>query len=205
MNARAIVWLFPVLLVACISYHAGDEKNPATDTPQESIRKLGDDSTRVQNEGAEELFEMGKRAIPSLINSIGSTETIAVAYWNPISSEAPPEGAKIRQLATEIYAYMIEIILSREEFVCDGKDFMFLCSYDNHAYYSFLLFDKKEDKMLTEYNDDGTCTVSIDDLVKVRRVYSDWWDRNKDKSIEQLRDDWKNGVRPLTGTDYKWS
>jgi hypothetical protein len=175
MNARAIVWLFPVLLVACISYHAGDEKNPATDTPQESIRKLGDDSTRVQNEGAEELFEMGKRAIPSLINSIGSTETIAVAYWNPISSEAPPEGAKIRQLATEIYAYMIEIILS------------------------------KEDKMLTEYNDDGTCTVSIDDLVKVRRVYSDWWDRNKDKSIEQLRDDWKNGVRPLTGTDYKWS
>jgi hypothetical protein len=46
--------------------------------------------------------------------------------------------------------------------------------------------------------------VTHKDMFEIQRVYRDWWEQNKDKSIEQLRLDWKNGNRPLAGSIYHW-
>ncbi len=41
-------------------------------------------------------------------------------------------------------------------------------------------------------------------LTDVAKLYAEWWRRNADSSLEDMRERWRKGDRPLTGSGYKW-
>jgi hypothetical protein len=226
MIKRGIPLLFLVLIVVCVVYDPAAQGTTGSNAAQEYIRKLSDDSTRVQNEAAEGLYKMGKDAIPHLIDSMGTADLMYIDYTNPFLSTSILGRADLTVLNTEIYAYMVEFILFKDEFVCKDKEKMFLCDYDNHTFiYSYIsLFNKKEGRMLLRFknldvgkldvgklyvmdvskSDVMELDVDREDIAGVKKMYVKWWERNKRKSLEQLRAEWKNGIKPLSGTDYQW-
>ena len=45
--------------------------------------------------------------------------------------------------------------------------------------------------------------MTHDDMVAIKKIYKDWWKKNKHKSILQLQKEHGRNVNPLTGTNYK--
>jgi hypothetical protein len=41
-------------------------------------------------------------------------------------------------------------------------------------------------------------------LRMIAELYKRWWEANAGKSLESMRDDWRKGTRPLTGSKYVW-
>jgi hypothetical protein len=46
--------------------------------------------------------------------------------------------------------------------------------------------------------------ISSKDLDAVKRAYSEWWNRNSSKELKKLRQEWKQKLRPLSGTVFSW-
>jgi hypothetical protein len=93
-------------------------------------------------------------------------------------------------------AYIIEMILGREKLIepIYPKDFEFMLGpHASNYVYGVGIITKEQGKL-----------IDAKDLVHVQKAYVGWWEKNKDKPIEELRRDWSLGITPLSRSLFSW-
>jgi hypothetical protein len=137
------------------------------------------------------LHETGMNALPLLIESIDDTEPFdQILLANPLLSYIPPEALKKTHVGI-LSAYTVELILGRKALRGNPHDFTFLVGPEDCVYNYGML------KRVGE-------SVSHEDLERIKDIYVKWWEAHKGMTLEQLRQEWSDNKRPLTGSAYKW-
>jgi hypothetical protein len=141
-----------------------------------------------------ELHAKGKHAIPILLPEIKNSEIAPTRLENPFVSDRPFTSPRF---CGAVAAYLIEIILgitslSMHEFPYKTS-FLIQGEPENYAYALGYIIDLANGKPIHKGK-----------LPKVSRLYGKWWETNAGKSLESMRDDWRRGKRPLTGSGYEW-
>lgn len=146
------------------------------------------------------IFERGKNIIPYLIQCIDiDDETGLCGYHNPYYSTLPtiinaPVGIN--------YAYMIELIMSKDtiehvnkEIISDGTWNEVMSPY---LLYRHCIIVKKDiyDKTIME-------ELTIDDMKKIKNIYMDWWEKNKNLGFQEMRKEWRK-KHIFRGQPYMW-
>ena len=90
-------------------------------------------------------------------------------------------------------AYLIELILAKENF---GSEIENENPYKIYKYAVIIKTDNNEKIMQP---------LVFDDMKKVKMIYIDWWDKNKNKSMDELRSDWKDNNRVLNNSEFVWN
>ena len=138
----------------------------------------------------DELYFLGKEAIPPLIEAIADTSYLdPFALVDPIMSNLPPHD---RSYAGIKSAYMVDQILAQaghEEEEFRTRFFLF---------YTYL---HGWGRIVRRGSSD---MVSADELKEVRRAYEKWWNSRKHLSLVELRARWQMGDRPLNGSAFVW-
>jgi hypothetical protein len=156
--------------------------------------------TNLQNGTHEEvskaihaLHALGAKAIPDLIESISSDRFVANLLRDPTSAYI--QDASLSQYAGVRSAYVIDLILASDKLpnIKKKSDFVLGINPQNYLYSQAVIV--KEEKQ----------PISSQDLLIVRGIYQQWWERNKVKLIDDLRKGWLEGERPLKGKQYSWN
>jgi len=149
------------------------------------------------------LQAMGKDAIALLLPEVGNSGAAeGVLLVNPESSALI--GDPGFSYCGLVSAYLIEVILAGSELRMDAhqdrgepEGYLFLgASPENYPYWLGVVTIP-----------DGTYygrPVGRFDLPRISGQYLQWWTQNKERSLDALRADWKDGKRPLTGSQYSW-
>ena len=127
------------------------------------------------------LHSLGKEAIPVLIENISREEPTYVSLVNPLTSDR--RGATRNMFLGEVAAYIVELILARANLTVDRiSDFKHweLGSYKNYIYGIGLIVNAHTKK-----------AIGSEELGEIQRIYAEWWNKNKEKSIDELRLWWK--------------
>ncbi len=137
------------------------------------------------------LHKNALNAIPALIEAIDDKDPFdQIELKNPILSGVPKEAFQKTYMGV-LAAYTIELILGKE--ALRGNQNALSPRLDpEDCVYDFGILHR-----------DGE-TITRDDLAKVKALYQKWWDTNKDKSLQELRQEWIHNKRPLSGTPYRW-
>ena len=96
-----------------------------------------------------------------------------------------------------LYAYVVELILGKRTLsknvlsTSEGSRCDYLLGLDDYIYGHGLVFS-------------GDNVIKATDLPRIKQIYLNWWNKNENKSLAKLRQDWKASQRPLTGTPYGW-
>lgn len=140
-----------------------------------------------------EFHSLGKEAISYLIDEIADNNMTFICLHNPISSMISK--GSLENYAGILAAYTIELILAREKLQIGGSgDSVWVFGSDPHNYiYSNGVIQRN----------DGN-NLSPNDMKIIMNIYKTWWQQSQSRSIEGLRDEWQNGLRPLSGSDYSW-
>jgi hypothetical protein len=186
-NTIKAISVFPIILIFFTFSNAFPVENSSL-----LIKNLNSNSPSTFKESILELHKMGKNAIPLLIDGIGCNKRIAAATLsNPMDSFLSFD----KICSGVINAYLIELILAREEII--QKNFFespFILGHDQQNYlYLKGFITNRRGKLINKH-----------DMTRIKMILKRWWEKNKDKAIEQLRDDWKNNFRPLSGSGYNW-
>lgn len=148
------------------------------------------------------IHSKGKIIIPDLIKKIDFRNEVVLHLFDPLSSKICIS-LSLDEYIGVFYAYLIELILKKD-------DIFTPLTYSPHSteynYGSGIIFCCCR---IAPRNLNADCSTSLVDLtyrdiMKIKQVYTEWWANNKDKSLEELREDYKNGIRPLTNSDYEW-
>ena len=141
-----------------------------------------------------EIHKEGKKIIPDLINSIDTNQKTSVGFIHPLSSTIYLFHVNY---AGVLSAYMIEFLLGVEKLECIEVD---IYSYEKSPYQIF-----KYGVIVRKVNDKPVMMpLQNNDMKKIKKYYQTWWEKNKIKSIEELREDWRNDKRALSNTEYIW-
>ena len=147
---------------------------------QKLCRSLGEKKATDTEWLYSKIKSSRKESIPYLIDIVGVQKKGFVGFQDFKSSVFYPVHENYCGIRA---AYMIERILANQ----DEKKLFNLCVIvrlkDNQA----------EMKAL-----------SYDDMKDIQKIYGDWWEENKLKSVLELSQDWNDGHRPLTGSIYVW-
>ncbi|NLF42629.1 MAG: hypothetical protein GX587_08035, partial [Bacteroidales bacterium] len=94
--------------------------------------------------------------------------------------------------------YNIEHILGLNTLISERNDI--LDSTDcGYKIYEFGVILKKE-KGVVQYK-----SLDYADMVKIQSLYKEWWNNNKNKSLETLQIEWQNGIKPIPDeSEYIW-
>ena len=46
--------------------------------------------------------------------------------------------------------------------------------------------------------------LTLEDMVIVKGIYQEWWEKNKDKSLSDMRKEWKETNGILSNSNYIW-
>lgn len=139
------------------------------------------------------LHALGKKAIPSLIDSISSDRYVANLLRDPTSSYI--QDGSLTQFACVRSAYVIELILAQDKLpITNVKKTSFVLGPQRQNYLYSQAVIVKEDKQ----------PISRQDLPRVKDIYERWWEVNEGKSMEDFRKDWNSGRRPLTNSGFSW-
>ena len=109
-----------------------------------------------------EFKDLGKDAIPYLIDAIDINTQGVVAFDNPASSRVYPIAINYKGLKA---AYMVEVLLADTSNV--------------KIYYWGVVVKAEIGVPRME-------ALSLSDIRKVKGIYKGWWDRNKSKSFSEL-------------------
>ena len=158
---------------------------------ERDVEDLGYEGERSRYHSISCLHSQGKESIPSLIQEISSCgEKTFFALANPKNSQF----GGFYECYGFYCAYLIELILGKE--TLDEVDNLYqyhgLGAQGNYVFWDGLLVDENE-KMADK-----------SDLGEIQTIYGSWWEKNKHKSLKQLREDWRNGRGPLAGSRYRW-
>jgi len=148
-----------------------------------------------------EILALNKQILPCLIDSIDTQGTSLIGFINPIFSRI--ENWFINQDGIN-YAYYIDYILSKDSIETVKK------TWNNddslhweelsrpYRIYNLGIIFKQD-----EYNQPILEPLTHEDMVKIKKMYLDWWKRNKDKPIETLRKEFRNGNK-IFQPPYVW-
>jgi len=214
----ALLTAFVWLMVAC-------------ESKEEAERKHCDSTinfTFAKNEDVNyyrEILSMNKNIIPCLINLIDTKEKYPITFDNPMSSFIysymvdNQKGIK--------YAYLIELILTKDSIETINKtwdaeeDIIHWCEITlPYRIYGIgiIMKEDKEDKKdnsifypLTYNNPrffdplthEGLIKLTHEDMIKIKEMYLEWWEANKEKPIETLRKEFREGNKILK-EPYVW-
>ncbi len=167
--------------------------NGRGDEIRQLVSKLERNSPQERRDAILSLHHFGKDAIPFLIDNITNSKDLYVMLVNPRNSDV--------RLALEaktyegiLAAYVIELILNREQIKLDKNDnpqFLLGNNPDNYVFWEGVIRKNK-----------GLATGA--DLPRIRRLYQKWWDMNKSETIEKLREKQKSGAHVLNRKPYYW-
>lgn len=150
------------------------------------------------------VHSKGKSIIPILIKYID----IEVETYNGlmvIDSLFQYPYFRLSEYYGVFFAYLIDLILAKEEiFIPNVRPLYYLT--DTYKYETGLLYDycKIAPSDVLQKNKRKYIDLKYSDIKKIKEFYSKWWKKNKNKSLEKLREDYKNGVRPLANSGYEW-
>ena len=150
----------------------------------------------------QEMLSLNKQIIPCLIDSIDVEKTSFIGFLNPTSSYVG--NYHFNQYGIK-YAYNIDYILSKDSVETAintwSEDECFL-HWDEitkpYRIYDYGIIVKLDvnDKLILE-------PLTHKDMVTIKKIYLDWWNGNKDKSIETLREEFRRGNKILQ-PPYVW-
>lgn len=154
-----------------------------------------------------ELHARGKESIPALIAVIDSSETTGAPFLDPASSTISNALSEFRKGVAA--AYVIEMILMTEELHFAGDQDWSGPLGLNRQHYLYtgqqgVIIHSGGDSGWSGVGSSGDRGLTVEELKEVKAIYQKWWEENKKKSIEELRADWKEGRRPLSGSAYMW-
>lgn len=155
------------------------------------IAALINDPPGERTERLKSLYEGGTKAIPLLIDQIadgGLVSTVSLA--KPTESIARMDPV----YCGTVSAYLIELIIGTGQFSIQSSNDFFLGVDPSNYVYRF--------GIVTTIRDHSS--IRRTDLRKLKLAYLKWWVANQAKRIEELRSDWKDGRRPLSGSDFLW-
>lgn len=140
------------------------------------------------------LHAKGKQAIPLILPEIENTEVAPIKLENPFLSYMPFISPT---LCGVVAAYLIEMILGKtslsiHEFQ-DKTSFLIEGDPESYVYGLGYIIDLGSGK-----------PIGKGKLRKIAGLYKRWWETNAGKSLESMREDWRRGKRPLTGSGYEW-
>jgi hypothetical protein len=142
-----------------------------------------------------ELHARGKQAIPMLLPEIANTMVAPVSLENPFLSDKPFMSPI---LCGAVAAYLIEMILGKSSLFIhhgflDKTSFLIEGDPESYVYGLGYIVDLGNGK-----------PIGKGKLRMIAELYKRWWEANAGKSLESMRDDWRKGTRPLTGSKYVW-
>lgn len=136
------------------------------------------------------IYKSGTKSIDLLVERLDS-ESEVLHFFDPmgLTGDSPIIFSGMNA------AFMIELILgkgglTKESIEVEGY---VLGEKSNYIYDKGVILRNSDKKLLEKA-----------DLKKIKEIYGKWWEKNKHKSIEMLRKEWKEGKRPLTGSEYTW-
>jgi hypothetical protein len=175
-----------IFFVFCSIIFCGSQSNSIVN----ELNNLKSDHLETNKKAIFELHKNGKKSIPLLIKEISDNTKVMNQIQNPKYSFY----GETHVFFGVFSAYVIELILGREKLNTENsyKSLFLLEKSTNYIYTRGLIIDE-ENRIINE-----------EDLIKIRKIYEAWWEQNRSKSIEQLRDDWRNNIRPLSGSKYHW-
>ena len=150
----------------------------------------------------QEILLRNKKIIPFLIEYIDIEKDGVVAFINPISSDL--YSYKYNNKLGINYAYYIDYILSKDSIETVNKDWEEPDDYHwaeitkSYRIYHIGVIVKQD-----ENNKPILEPLTHEDMIKIKKMYSDWWEQNKDKSIETLRKEFRKGNKILK-LPYVW-
>lgn len=141
-----------------------------------------------------ELHAAGKRAIAMLVREVASSERAPVTLENPYLSNRP---VLSQTHCGIVAAYLIELILGKaalslREFLQHGA-WLIQGAPDNYIYRLGYIAHVSSGE-----------AIDKSALSNVAKLYAEWWRNSADSSLDDLREHWRKGDRPLTGSGYKW-
>nr|WP_294950177.1 hypothetical protein [uncultured Mucilaginibacter sp.] len=136
-----------------------------------------------------EFIRYGKSAIPNLIKVIDADGKTLMGFMDPLSSTIPD--AMYNSVGMRA-AEEIEWILAGENGAKIKTDKKFNARL---FYYGYIVRDAEKEQLKAMENKD---------MKVIKDIYLKWWERNKHKTINQLRSDWKMGKRPLSKSGFIW-
>lgn len=146
------------------------------------------------------IYEKGKDIIPFLINSIDIDDEGGVCgYHNPAYSDTPPG---LWGPVGINYAYMIELIMSKDSIehiegistIGDGWNEVM----KPYMLYPHCVIVKKDVNYNSIKNE-----LTMDDMKKIKKIYSDLWQENKGLELNEMRKKWRN-ANVWEYTPYMW-
>lgn len=143
------------------------------------------------------VLTYNKQVIPCLIDSIDISRKGFIGFLDPKSSRIPP--FFLNNQTGINYAYLIELILSKDSIESvkrtweSDHDFLHWEELVKpYRIYNHCVIVKKDREGYPIPN-----ALTHDDMLVVKWIYSLWWEANKHKSIEVLREERKKGARIL--------
>jgi hypothetical protein len=158
-------------------------------------KKLMNFSDSKHKEGIIKLFRSGKEAIPFLIKGISCCDIVTNSLVNPTGSLLTDNHLRICSGAYA--AYVIEMILAidhiDEKKYFMEKDFLF-SEIEHYLYFNGFIVNAKNDCV----------SQNKKEMTTIAGFYKEWWEKNSQKTLEELKKDWKDGIRPLSGSGFRW-
>jgi hypothetical protein len=141
------------------------------------------------------VYMQGKNAIPCLISLIDLNRMSMVGIIDPKLSYIPP--FILNNYRGIDAAYLIELTLSTDSLLSDSiADWK--GGINPYKIYNYCVIVKNEQKKTILE------PLSYSDIKAVKELYMKWWETNKDKSLSELRKEWKQGKHVLDENKYKW-
>ena len=149
----------------------------------------------------EEVLLLNKQIIPCLIDSIDTHRISFIGFKSPMSSYI--DTWQINQIGIQ-YAYLVDYILSKDsvetvkKYWSDDDILHWAELLEPYRIYDIGIIVKqdKNNKPILE-------PLVYEDMVNIRKMYSEWWKKNKDKPIETLREEFRKGNKILQ-LPYVW-
>jgi len=141
------------------------------------------------------LYQMGKGAIPCLIDFIDIEKRTSVGFIDPLSSNIP--SFVLNNYYGIEAAFIIEYILGKDSLQITINNLRNR-KFGNPNLFAYGVIVKKEDEKK------GFEPLKYEDMLAIKSIYAKWWEINRNKAIAVLREEWNRNNRPLNGSIYKW-
>lgn len=126
----------------------------------------------------------GKEAIPYLVNVIDQNEKGYIGFAGD-STSSTILGLNYNYCGMRA-AFMIEYILSPE--TVNPKN----------------VFNIGAIVKLNSKNEPLISLVTIQDMKEIKKIFREWWEKNKSRTLQELQAEWNKGISPLSNSNYTW-
>lgn len=147
------------------------------------------------------IHSHGKEIIPYLISHINIDKIGIAGFVNPYESNL--QDMVIGSPLGINYAYMIELIMSKDS-LNDKPVFVEGYSGWEERMEPYRLYGQCVIVKRKDIENPSSSILSSDDMKAIKDIYSNWWENNKNDSLESLRKKWIEIGGPLNNTPYTW-